>query len=369
MSIKSFFHRIWNDLARELVIAICSMVLASLFYYIFNDFLNVEIKQLSDKMQESFGSSLAYFLHLIAAIYCGRKIRDEKSNPHSIGNAFLALGENPNILKAYWGLRIPTILILYYTPTWFISQRILVNWPLNTSYYVFFLMCCASALSTVFLKKSTILHTSPIYFKSPLCTKMQDPSRALLSWRVKQLLLRNQLSQFCIGLSILSSCLFFLLPDIGPINFLISLVSGLYLAFAFIFQCTLDLKHSWIEKNFGVSHQQYLYNIIIISIGCGLSGACCNSLCYLFAHLFHPLGQEFWQTLIAGFFITFTPVFLVPFAIFQIDGRRAIIQVMSIILASIFICTGIYASLFSIVLLPVVAYYGINSQDGRFYRA
>ena len=68
-------------------------------------------------------------------------------------------------------------------------------------------------------------------------------------------------------------------------------------------------------------------------------------------------------------FITFTPVFLVPFAIFQIDGRRAIIQVMSIILASIFICTGIYASLFSIVLLPVVAYYGINSQDGRFYRA
>ena len=45
--LKATVNKIRENLAREIVVGICAMVIFSLFFYVFNDFLNVEVKEIS----------------------------------------------------------------------------------------------------------------------------------------------------------------------------------------------------------------------------------------------------------------------------------------------------------------------------------
>ena len=120
LSYSSLVKRIRYDLAKETVIGFCSLIIISLFYYIFNDFLNIEIQKISLKMRDSFAYYLANAIILLSAIAAGRSIRSERLDSRSCGNAFKYLGEDPKVLRDYWLLRIPIkklMIYIHYLPS------------------------------------------------------------------------------------------------------------------------------------------------------------------------------------------------------------------------------------------------------------
>ena len=111
LSLLSFIHRLRHDFARELVIGFCGFILLSLFYYIFNDFLNEEVKNISGPMRQFFAEILAYVLTGIGMVAVIRMIRNELSDPRSHGRSFAQLGESRSVIFLYLCLRIPSLIL------------------------------------------------------------------------------------------------------------------------------------------------------------------------------------------------------------------------------------------------------------------
>ncbi|NRA44779.1 MAG: hypothetical protein HRU09_07480 [Oligoflexales bacterium] len=361
--------RIRYDLAKETVIGFCSLIIISLFYYIFNDFLNIEIQKISLKMRDSFAYYLANAIILLSAIAAGRSIRSERLDSRSCGNAFKYLGEDPKVLRDYWLLRIPSKILMFYIPTWFVCFYSLVDWPwVQIAISVIGMLVISLAL--IFYPNSRGEQSETrASNRSILKNRVYSASSALLIWRLKQLFKRNRLAQVCLLTSTLFSASLLVLPNpIEAFVVFLSLIAGIQVAFALSFQVASDLSYSWIEKNLGVSHEHYLATLFKLSLILGsLSGT--TSMIFYGINNILILGNVSWQILLKIFFIGMTPAFMVPNIIFQIDGRRTFIQILNIILASLFVGTAIFANLAGVLLLPLIAYYGVTSQQGRFYRA
>ncbi|MFK7823101.1 MAG: hypothetical protein AB8G05_03030 [Oligoflexales bacterium] len=369
LSYTSLIKRVRYDLAKEIVIAFCSFIIISLFYYIFNDFLNIEIQKISLKMRDGLANYLANIVILVTAIATGRSIRKERVDSRSCGNAFKFLGEQPKVLQGFWLLRIPSKLLMFYLPCWFICLYSLVDWPLTLVFSYLFGMLIISLLLIFYPKSGLSESESQISKISILKDRSYSASSALLNWRLKQILARNRLAQiFILSSFIFSAFLLTLSNPIEPFVIFLCMLAGLQMAFALSFQVAYDLSYSWIEKNLGISHENYLATLFKLALILGSMSGLISMLCYGI-NSFTIAGKLNWIICVKIFFIGMTPAFLVPNIIFQIDGRRTFIQILNIILASLFVSTAIFASLAGVLLLPLIAYYGVTSQQGRFYRA
>ena len=69
------------------------------------------------------------------------------------------------------------------------------------------------------------------------------------------------------------------------------------------------------------------------------------------------------------FCITLLPFLTAPWLMFQIDVRRPWISAVVSLLVNLFVGTALLASWLSVILVPILRYYGLQSQNGRFYRA
>ena len=96
-----------------------------------------------------------------------------------------------------------------------------------------------------------------------------------------------------------------------------------------------------------------------------------NLISWSIAQAFLSLSSISFETLtpIYIFFLAFTPAWLLPRLFLQIDGRKTLVQVFAIILVSLFLNTGILATPFLLLGLPIISYYGDQSQENRFYRS
>lgn len=369
LSYTSLIKRIRYDLAKEMVIGFCSLIIIALFYYIFNDFLNIEIQKISEKMRDSFAEYLANTLFLVAAIASGRSIRKEKVDARSCGNAFAFLGEDPKVLKGFWLLRIPSKIAMIYLPTWFVCFYSLVDWTLLHSILVLGGMLTLTLLLTFYPSSDSGEIENKASSHALLQDRIYSAPKVLLIWRLQQMLRRNHLAQICMILSLFISAFLILLSNpIEAFVIFLSLLAGLQMAFALSIQIASDLSYSWIEKNLGISHDQYIATLFKLAIILGSASGLCSMLCYG-ANSFTKTEYLNWLIAAKVFFIGMTPAFMVPNIIFQIDGRRTFIQILNIILASLFVGTAIFAHIAGALLLPLIAYYGITSQQGRFYRA
>src|SRR5687768_678497 len=80
----SFAHRLRHDLAREMVVLACSLVLLATFLYVFNDFLNVQVSSLSGTMRERFAEGALAVLVAIATAAGAKFVRDELHGEESL---------------------------------------------------------------------------------------------------------------------------------------------------------------------------------------------------------------------------------------------------------------------------------------------
>jgi hypothetical protein len=201
----------------------------------------------------------------------------------------------------------------------------------------------------------------------------QNSQQALVEWRLQLLFLRNRLTQFCFLLSLVCALML-----IGVAYFEIPFVAAFPLAFwggfmgtcALCFQFADDLQSSAIEKSSGVSHESFLSMLFIVAGLVGsLLGFTTSSLWWLSKWFHHTEDRVFIGDALKLFFITAVPCWTVPAILFQIDARRAVLSILTSFLISLFVTTAIYASWFATALIPMLIYYGVTSQQGRFYRS
>ncbi|MEZ4742993.1 MAG: hypothetical protein R3B45_11185 [Bdellovibrionota bacterium] len=370
ISIKATMHKIKHDLMREIVVAICSLVIFSLFFYIFEDFLNVEVKQISLKMRNSFGLWLSWIGCILIAIMLGRKLKFEKDGEQSFIKFAKFLGESPSTLNSFWKLRILSVSLLLFIPTLSIAHFYL--YPFG-SINLLLTLAVMTLLAFIVFKISKTEETLALNKKNLLTSGNLPAIKSMTHWRLGLMVKRNRLTQICL----LTSIAFCALVSLSAIKnaplfvaILAAFMAGTLLITALSFQLAEDLKYSWVEKNLGVSHEAY---IMTLSKVARILGATVGSLCGLSwlipAVLSQTINFSIIQESIKIGLMVLTPTLLFPHLAFQIDARKPVVQIIAALIVSLFICTAIFVHWLSLLLIPIAIYYMEQSQHGHFYRS
>src|SRR5262249_43998386 len=105
ISLLALAHRLRHDLARELVVLVCTLVLLATFLYVFNDFLNVQVSSLSTAMRARFADAALGGLLATAFAVGVKLVRDELYGNASLARMARRMGESPATLRAFLILR------------------------------------------------------------------------------------------------------------------------------------------------------------------------------------------------------------------------------------------------------------------------
>jgi hypothetical protein len=188
------------------------------------------------------------------------------------------------------------------------------------------------------------------------------------------MLRRNRLTRLAFGIGALFLPLVGLAgwsgapPFVGAVA---ALAAGYFAGAALCFQLAEDLGSAWTERGFGVTHDEFLSAYERLGLGAGLAVGAAAAAIYGVGVVLH--GDEFSAaTLLIALKILvlgILPPLAVPMVMLQIDGRRAAINLLLTLLAALFVGTAILATWLGLLLVPLLRYYALKSQAGRFYRA
>ena len=376
VGLKEVWQKLRYDLAREAVVLSCSLILLATFSYVFNDFLNEQIASLSTELRHLFASVIAAALVVATGVWLFVACQRQLTSPQSIGAMSRRLGEAPSTIEYYQLLYLGTQITLSFMLAWWLIRSFLVNWPWwqPAALSVVAVVTLAFHLNRrrrwLHLARHTNASLKPVL---PETAKKRSPHQTMVTWRWQQLWTRTRASQFCLGLSALFFLLFiFVSSSKAPLAALFPLVFaiGLLAALSLLAQASEDLKFSWAERTMGVAHDAYVaaYQSLAWRL-VGIAG-----LAVLLTLILVTLysGKPPQQAILSSMQLTLvcaTPLYLAPCLMLQIDGRRPGIQALVILMVGLFVATAIFAHILATLLLPLVKYYGDETQAGRFYRA
>lgn len=385
LSVKAFFHRLRHDLAREIVVALSSLIILATFFYVFNDFLNVEVASLSPAMRTAFAKVASALTLTAAATFAGTLIAEGRHGDRTLSSFARVSGEEPAVVRLFNVLRGALAIVLCHGLGWWINQRWLFELSPKSGVPVVGLMLGITIVVAFRRKKSRQSIEAQVKTKTTLLTNGRlSIGSALVAWRIVQMVFRNRLSRLCLGMGALLA-----LPVVwagfrGAPPFVAAtcgLGAGFVASLAMVFFVADDITQAWTERGAGVSHGQFVGAYEAISWLVGSIYALAGAGLYLVASL-----TSAGQSLLHGgqeanalmtelshtgkvFCITLLPFLTAPWLMFQIDARRPSITSVVSLLVNLFVGTALLASWLSIILVPILRYYGLQSQNGRFYRA
>ncbi len=365
LSLKATAHRIFNDLLSEIVVAISSLVLFMTFLYVFNDFLNVQVASLSEIMRTKFASTIAWVLYLVAGLAGGRIARTERLAIESFSSFAKWIGAPSYQISIFNFLRNCTLIGLPHLAALALSDRYLFNLNFQDAVGPESMMLVLS-LAVWQFPKTKDKHDSV----DPSAPQAPD---SMISWRLKQMLSRSLIGKICVamsGLFVAMMCIAFLSPAPPFVGALAAYVAGNLIAFVLIFQTAEDLQYAWMERALGVSHADFVdcYNKIAIRFSFILGGTCfvLALICGIYSG---TTAVEMAPHALKAAIIATLPILITPWLGFQIDARRPAIAIMIMIIVGIFLSTAVLAHWLGLVLVPILRYYAMTYQEGRFYRA
>lgn len=363
----SIINKLFHDLVKEIVIALCGCVLGALFFYIFDDFINKELSNLSYNLKALFAKILSWTLWGAISFFLGSLISKNLNDPRSIFNFSKKIGETPKIIRIYLSIFIGSTYLIFGGSVLFVIQSWLSAWVIEDILHLTIVLLGVGLVG--FSSQSsvkTLKHRSLKYPKSKILI--------LFVWRLQQLFYRSKSMRWCAMLALFFVLLNFYssiknLPFLA--NFLSSFSSSLFISFGLILFLSEDIKHCWLERQSGVSHRDFLFSINLLSLFLGLINTTINIATYEVSRIFANSAENY---LFSTNHLTIISVslalpMLVPQVFFQIDPRRSSLIMITCFILGLFLCTAFFASPFAIILLPVTIYYGWVSQEGRFYRA
>lgn len=369
-SLRAGLNRWRFSLAQEVVVLICGLVLLGLFFYVFNGLINTEVAKISASMQQQVGLGFSALLLLAIGLMLGHRWALEKSSDPSLPRLAIKIGEDSRTLKLYWILRIPTLTLLYGIPGLMIVRRFLTGWDdwvlVPASIAILAVACVGYGFETRYqlTRPLNAMQNAMIFDQVTSGSRLAQ----MVRWRVTIFLLRNRTSQLIFLTAILLACM------VGPLGRPLPIAAiglafgcGWLISQGLALQIADDFAYSWLEKNAGIDHKTYLRTLKIVTLLIGSTVALIAAASTAIAFPFDLSARLVLAAQVLA--ITLTPSLILPSIVMQIDPRRPGVQAVVLALVGLFIGTAIYASLWSILLLPILANAADQSQENRFYRA
>lgn len=346
-------RRVRYDLGKEITVLLCALVVTATFAYIFHDFLNQAVAAISPAMRDSFAHSTALLGTAISAFSLGKFLRHASRDHYC--QLQRQLGAPPHQLRVFLLLR-GTMALSLSAASIVLLCHLLLHIPSFTT-------ILAIAPPALLLGAYLARRTRPAPRR-----KASQPT--MFSWRWRQIVQGERLllalaagaASSCVPLSYLNAPL--------PLFGCAALTCGLLASFSLAAQAARDAQFAWAERNFGISHAQYLSTCekLGASLACGC--ALCCAVCFIGGQLLYaaPMLPLLPASLKIAVLAALTPL-LMPLLLFQIDVRRPAVQFITATLCALFMGTAILASWFSVLLYPLLRWYALQYSDGRFYRA
>ena len=346
-------RRVRYDLGKEITVMLCALVVAATFAYVFHDFLNHTVAAISPTMRDSFAHAAALLCTAITAFGLGKFLRHASHDRYC--QLQRHLGAEPHQLRVFlllrggWALLLSTAVIV-----------MLCHLLLRAHSFISLLAVFPPALLLGFLLAR---HPRPV----PQHKALQH---TLFSWRWQQIL---QGERLLLGIAACAALSCFPLSYLNaPLQVFgcAALVCGLLASFSLASQAARDAQFAWAEKNFGISHAQYVRTCEKIGASLALCCVLCCAFCFISGQLLlaEPILPLLPAVLKVVLLAALAPL-LMPLLLFQIDVRRPAVQYITATLSALFIGTAILASWFSVLLYPLLRWYALQYSEGRFYRA
>jgi hypothetical protein len=366
IELSAIVRKLRYDLMKEIVVAICAVIIFGLFFYVFGDFVEQHLSRLSPSLKSRIANGFGFFVVATLPLLSLRASFRHREGT-DLASLMARIGESPAQVRCFRRLSagmkvVGSAAVAALTVNWFLPSVTLATLGLS---------------ATLALVISGLLHrhqsrpraSVPVDIRpGKLWQSGSGASRAqvMLSWRVFQILRRNRTAQAAIVLGITAHILALVVGltstvTIGMFGF--AVISGFLLAMPMSFQLHEDLRHSWAERMMGVSHDDVVRSYQRISY-------------FLTAFIlasFSVVGLPFMDIdriqLLQIAVASCCFVWIMPGLLFQIDGRRPLIQICINLLFGIFVATALYIHWAALVLIPILNYYTVQYQSGRYYRA
>ncbi len=371
--ISGTLNRLRFDLAREIVVLISGGVVIATFAYIINDFLNVQIQGLSQVMRDRFAEPLATALLLVCAFKAGAFIRAEWSNAETPSRMASFLGEYPKIINLYKISHAALVLTVLHGGGWWLVHRFFMQ-PGADKILILQLLMFVTTIASAFWyreKRGLDEHDTAGWLKNE--TEGQKARVAsFVRWRLAQIIWRNRTARICFVISIVLYLMLIPLQSAGIPFFAsvaCSILASIIASAAIFFQLAEDLNYAWAERTMGISHQDFCRGYQKICAFLALATVTVASVTFAVGAIYFSDSNLSAENLLTLACINLATPLIAPMMMFQIDGRKPIVNLILLTIAALFIDTAIFANKVSLLILPILHYYAHGSQNGRFYRA
>ncbi len=339
---------------------VASGVLFATFFYVFNDFLNVQVAALSKAMRDHFASYASYAVWLLAVALAARGIRRERVEERTVSAMARALGEAESTVRAYLALQAVFMLTVWHGLAWLLVVRLLMQPSAKMAFVLEAAMIGASlALSR--------MPARPARQRKSASLSLDLAMRLLgdvAGWRFAQLVFGNRAARLALVLGLVFLALAALAAHAAAPLFVAAaaaLAGGIVASTSLAFQMAEDLQVAWTERSLGVTHDQFLgaYQLVGFVLG---SAALLLGFVATFTAL-TPLDALKVGVLAA------LPLGIAPLILLTIDGRKPAVNVLITLIVATFVGTAVLAHWLSLALLPLLRHYALKTSAGRFYRA
>lgn len=374
----TWWHRLRHDLGRELTVAAASLIMFGTFLYVFNDFLNVQIASIAMAMQAAFAHTLTIVVLILAwsiGLYW-----IQKREPRGVASMALYLGESRSVITLFRWLQSLTIIALWHGLAWWLSARYLARWGFGTSLATELIMLATTAIAwsvLVRLRPNASLQNL-VLSELKFDQSMEGPANKLgilADWRLAHILHRSRLCHLLMLIALSFACLITIsVANAGPlfVACVCALATGFLLAAMLNVQMAADLRHAWLERGLGVSHDDFMSAFQKVATYLAITSGILTLIAY-------GLGLVLTQTppsLLSGSLaalrvaaVAAVPALITPSLLLQVDGRRLAVSLPLDFVVCLFVGTAVIAHWLGLALVPLLISTARSSQAGRFYRA
>ena len=359
LSIKALWLRLRHDLASELTVLAATGILCALFFYMFNDFINVQVQTISSAMRASFALFFGLALCFVGALLAGRLIGEEDDPKHSFTAAAEWLGDHPALINKFRWVRSATIMISVVMVFQFIiGSRFLTLSPLQHGMTSFTMILTALAFA-----QWTGRHLNQKkneHRKASRLLQVTSRKKLLLNWRINLLSRGIPAGNLAACLALGAWLLTMVMTMQQAPAFVLAaaaLLTGWLASLPLTFLLAADLEHAWIDKSSGLTHDEF--------VGIYKKMAIAGAFFLAMIHVWPAwsTGNPSIAAAAATPLLSLTPIAL------QIDPRKPAVTALANFLVALFAGTAVIAHIGAVAILVVLWFWGHDAQRGRFYRA
>lgn len=388
MAGKAQFRKFAADAANQLVTAFCAGIFVALLTYLGRDFFHNKLAG-SDHEVKSWLYLVFYHVAnaFLAKFLTSRTVAgllkqdsqgpvydsDQQTGPGALSALLAWLGEPAGKIRRLRGIlslfdvAIVAIALVVLSSSPFVPYSPLVTAAIFAGYLSLLTGLSAGMgyLRRLRQPGHTIELSQQVADRSFLATVV-----AMTKWRWRQLYRRNFSSVFYSALAFLALVTACILAAQGldyRLAGFIFAMAGFFIAAPLYHQLKDDLVAGWFERNNPVSHSHIISCYISLALAHLVIWLPIALICLAAAGAGFGLYQTphiiIWLGLIAV-----API-LTPGIMFQIDGRKPIIQLIIAFMANIVIGSLVLIEPMAWLGVPLIAYIVGHYQQGRYYRA